>query len=435
MNGAVTAPARAKTFRAFSHPSFRLWISGLFISGIGTWMQMTAQDWTVLTALTDHDAGALSFVIALQTAPQLLLLPLAGYVSDRFPKRRVLLAAQVSLGLNAAILGTLVITGVAQYWHVCVLAALLGVAQAFDAPARQTMVNELVPPADLSNGIALGGATFNLARLVGPAIAGVLIGVIGAGWIFYLNALSFVAMILVLIVMKLDHRMPIASAESRTAALLGGFSYVVRHREIRIFIAVLFVVVGLVGNSMNLLIITAATTVFDAGAEGFGVLTSAVALGSVLGALFAAGRSKPRVRVLLISVLVVGGALLLASVMPTYLTFLILMPIVGIGTMSGMTTLNALVQTRTELSMRGRVMAIYMAAWVTGATIGAIIFGAIIEAVGSQAAIAIGGGAVLLTAAIAALLLRRESNLAAAAAQADVTTNPIPTGDVRGDNT
>ncbi|BDZ44125.1 MFS transporter [Naasia aerilata] len=294
------------TFRALAHRDFRLWIVGLLLSSIGTWMQITAQDWTVLTILTDEDASALALVIALQTVPQLVLLPVSGYVTDRFSRRRVLAVTQVWMALMAVLLGVLVLTGVAQYWHVCVLATALGAAQAFDAPARQTFVVDLLPPSGLSNGIALGGATFNLARLIGPAIAGVLIGQVGPGWIFLVNGLSFAAMLGALTLMRLESVGERQKPEAGLRSMLSGISYVARHRDIRILVVLVFLVLGCVGAAMNLLVISMATTVFDVDAGAFGLLTSIVAVGSVVGALFVASRRQPRIGLLLGAIALIG---------------------------------------------------------------------------------------------------------------------------------
>lgn len=395
------------TFRALSHRNYRLWIAGLFISGIGTWMQMTAQDWTVLTVLTDRDAGALSVVIALQTAPQLLLLPIAGYASDRIPRRRLLIFTQIAMGTLALMLGILLLGGAAQYWQVCVLAGLTGAVQAFDSPARNTFGNELVEQESLPNAIALGGATFNLARLVGPAVAGLAIGAVGPGWIFIANSVTFLAMLAGLALMRRDEFHPVVRDDGSTGRWLGGLRYVRDNRQVFALILLVFVVVGVVGSSINLLVITAATTEFDSGALGFGVLTSCIAGGSILGALFAAGRPRPRLRVLLGAVGVLGISLALAAAMPTYLFFAITMPVVGFALMTAMATVNAAVQTMTHPGMRGRVMGVYMAAWMGGAPLGALALGAIIDATGPRVALVVAGALTVVCAGAVALRLRR----------------------------
>jgi MFS family permease len=393
----VTSAART-VFRALAYRNYRLWIAGLFVSGIGTWMQMTAQDWTVLTILTDHDAGALSVVVALQTAPQLFLLPIAGYASDRISRRRLLVITQCLQAALAVLLGVLLLTGTAQYWQVCVLAGLTGAVQAFDSPARNTFANELVDPEALGNAIALGGATFNLARLVGPAVAGVLIGVVGPGWIFIANAVTFVATLIGLGLMRVRELHPVARDSGTSGRWLGGLRYVARDKRLLTLILLVFVVVGFVGSSMNLLVITAATSEFDAQAEGFGILTSCIAAGSILGALFAASRRTPRIRLLVLGSAGVGLALAASAAMPGYIAFAAIMPVVGFMLMTTMATVNAAVQTMSEPGMRGRVMGVYMTAWMAGAPLGALVLGLVIDSTGPRVALLAAGVLAVLAA-------------------------------------
>lgn len=424
MSTATATDSERGTFRALRHRDFRLWIIGLLLSSIGTWMQITAQDWTVLTILTDEDASSLALVIALQTVPQLLLLPVAGYVTDRFSRRRVLAVTQVWMACAAVILGVLVLTGIAQYWHVCLMAATLGIAQAFDAPARQTFVVDLLPPSGLSNGIALGGATFNLARLIGPAIAGVLIGQVGPGWIFLANGLSFSAMLIALSLMRLESARPRPRPESGLKSMLSGISYVAGHRDIRILVLLVFLVLGCVGAAMNLLVISTATTVFDVDAEAFGLLTSIMAVGSVAGALFVAGRREPKIWLLLSSITVIGLSLCVASAMPTFVAFACIMPVLGFGLISALATCNAAVQMRTDPALRGRVMGVYIAAWMAGSPVGALVFGGIVDGAGARTALAAAGGVSLVAAAGAAALfrLRREPSVDGAPAESTASS-------------
>ena len=183
------------TFRSLRGYNFRLWAAGAFVSNVGTWMQRTAQDWLVLAELTDKNATAVGIVMALQFGPPLLLLPLTGFVADHFDRRRLLIFTQTCMGLLALGLGLLTISGHVVLWQVNVFAFLLGCVTAFDAPARQTFVSDLVTEAELSNAVALNSTSFNGARLIGPAVAGLLIALIGSGWVFVLNAVSFIAVI------------------------------------------------------------------------------------------------------------------------------------------------------------------------------------------------------------------------------------------------
>lgn len=401
-------------FRALGSRNYRLWIMGLFVSSIGTWMQMTAQDWAVLTILTDRDASALAFVIAMQTAPQLLLLPIAGYVTDRIPRRTLLAITQCAMGVLALVLGFLMLTGIATYGQVCVVAVLVGVTQAFDAPARNTFANELVDADVLSNAIALGAATFNLARLIGPAIAGVLIGLLGPGWIFIANGVTFAAMLLGLALMRNAELRPIERDDESSGKWLGGIRYVWRNKPILTLIVLVFVVIGVVGTSMNLLVITAATLEFDSNAQGFGLLISCIAAGSIIGALFVASRAVPKVALVLVSATGVGVGLMLASIMPSFLLFAVVMPLIGFALMATMATVNAAVQTMAEPGLRGRVMGVYMTAWMAGAPIGALTLGVVIDVAGARVALLSAGIIAVLAAAGCALAFRTPSHVSSA---------------------
>src|ERR1700759_1177852 len=185
-----------RVFRSLRNFNYRVWAAGALLSNIGTWMQRAAQDWLVLTQLTQHSASAVGIVMALQFGPQLLMLPWSGYAADHFNQRKLLMATQATMGGLALILGLLTVTGSAQLWHVYVFAFLFGCSAAFDAPVRQTFVAELVGDADLPNAIALNSPSFNAARMIGPAIAGIVIASVGTGWAFLLNAASFMAVLI-----------------------------------------------------------------------------------------------------------------------------------------------------------------------------------------------------------------------------------------------
>ena len=221
-------PTYKGTFRSLKIFNYRLWAAGAIVSNIGTWMQRTAQDWIVLTQLTHHNATDVGIVMSLQFGPQVLLLPFTGFAADHFDRRKLLIATQGAMALLATGLGLLTISGQVHLWHVYVFAFLLGCVAAFDAPARQTFVSDLVPESDLSNAVALNSTSFNAARMIGPAIAGLLIAGIGSGWVFLINAASFLAVILSLLCLRTTELFLKPRARAARGSLIEGFVYVWR---------------------------------------------------------------------------------------------------------------------------------------------------------------------------------------------------------------
>ncbi|MDM4763945.1 MFS transporter [Galbitalea sp. SE-J8] len=377
-------------FRSLTLFNYRLWFAGALVSNIGTWMQRTAQDWIVLTDLTDGDATAVGITSALQLGPQLALVGITGVVADRFDKRRVLLVTQTVMGALGLGLGLIVVLGVAQLWQVYLFALALGVTTAFDAPARQAFVSEVVPEAQLSNAVALNSASFNGARLIGPAVAGVLTAAIGAGWVFLLNGVTFAAMILALVSLRPSElRMPPRAPRGR-GQLRAGIRYVRSRPDIVVILVVVFLI-GTFGMNFPIFAATMAAQVFHHGAGEFGLLSSMIAIGSFSGALLSARRERPRWRILFGACGLFGVATIAAALMPSYWTFGFALIVVGFSAITLMTTANATVQVTTAPVMRGRVMALYMAIFMGGTPIGAPVVGAISDALGPRAAMMVGG--------------------------------------------
>lgn len=377
------------TFRSLRHYNYRLWAGGAIVSNVGTWMQRTAQDWLVLTQLTHRNATAVGVVMALQFGPQLLLLPLTGFVADHYDRRKVLMATQTGMGLLALGLGLLTVTGAVRLWHVNVFAFLLGCVAAFDAPARQTFVSDLVPEKDLTNAVALNSTSFNAARMIGPATAGVLLGAVGTGWVFLLNAVSFGAVIFSLVLIKARDFQPRGKVARTPGSLAEGFRYV-RHRPDIRAVLLMFFLIGTFGFNFPIYISTMSVSVFHAGAEHYGLLTSLMALGSVAGALLAARREGPRQKLLLAGAGVFGLGLALAAVMPHFALFGLMLGIIGIAAQTFSTTANSIVQLSTEPAMRGRVMAILLAIAMGGTPLGAPIVGWVADTFGPRWALGIG---------------------------------------------
>ena len=387
-------------FRSLSIVNYRLWFVGAFVSNIGTWMQRTAQDWVVLTELTDHDAAAVGITMALQFGPQLLMMPITGLIADRVNRRRLLMMTQISMALLALGLGLLVVTQVAELWHVYAFALGLGVVSAIDAPARQTFVSELVPDRSIPNAVALNSASFNGARLLGPAVAGVLVASIGAGWVFFLNVGTFTAMLLAMVLLRSDELRPALRASRERGQIRAGFRYVLSRPDILV-ILVMMSLVGTFGLNFAIFVATMATVEFGQGATAYGALSSILAIGSLTGALLAARRDRPRIGIAILAAFGFGLACLVSALMPNYVTFAVSLIAVGLASMTLLTSANAYVQTTTEPVMRGRVMALYMAIMMGGTPIGAPLVGLVSNELGPRWAIGVAAVSGIAAAAVA----------------------------------
>ncbi|CAN5717196.1 MFS transporter [soil metagenome] len=377
------------TFRSLNVYNYRLWAGGAIVSNVGTWMQRTAQDWLVLTQLTHRNATAVGVVMALQFGPQLLLLPLTGLAADTLDRRKLLLTTQTIMGTLAMGLGILAVTGRVQLWHVYAFACLLGCTAAFDAPARQTFVSELVEEKDVSNAVALNSTSFNAARMIGPAFAGVLISVVGTGWVFLINAVSYVAVIGSLGMLRVGELRRGDRAIRSPGSFAGGFRYVWARPDLKAVLLMLLLI-GTFGLNFAIFISTMAVKVFHAGAGEYGLLTSILAVGSVTGALLSARREKPRIRYLLVGATLFGSGLAAAALMPQYWLFGLALAVVGVSAQTFTTTANSMVQLATEPAMRGRVMAIVMATTMGSTLVGAPIVGWVADAFGPRWALGVG---------------------------------------------
>ena len=424
-------------FRSFASLNYRLWFTGALVSNVGTWMQATALNWVVLTEVTDHDATAVGITMALQFGPPLLLVPITGWVSDRFDRRHVLYVTQLAFMLVAVALGLLLLGGQAQLWHLYLMALLFGVVTAFDTPARQTIVTDIVPLQLASNAVALNAAAFNTARLIGPAVAGFTIVAVGSGWVFIANAATFVVMLTAVWLLRVDQLTPRVRSGERTS-LLDGFRYVAKRRDLQVVFSIVFLL-GAFGMNFPIFASTMAVE-FGRDADGFGLLSSILAIGSLAGALLSARRERARIS------LVIGAALLFAAVsavsalMPTYWWFAASLVPTGFAVVTLLTTANGVVQTTTDPALRGRVVAIYMAVMMGGTMIGAPIIGWIADVLGPRWAIGTGGAAALLGWIIGMIWLstsgrlhRRESRWGLSLDQTQAVSVPgLPDGE-RGD--
>jgi MFS family permease len=399
------------TFAALATRNYRLFATGSLISNVGTWMQRVAQDWLILT-LTGS-AGALGLTTGLQFLPILLFSPLAGVLADRYPKRLVLTATQVVLGLSAASLGLLAVTGTAQPWHVYVLAFVFGTGAAFDVPARQAFVNEMVGQDRLANAVALNSASFNLARMIGPGVAGLLIAWLGSGatatgWVILVNAATYAAVVVSLARMRSSELAPTKPIGRARGQLREGIRYVRRRPDLLLVMAVVFCA-GTFGLNFQMTTALMATEVYGKGAGEYGILGSIIAVGSLGGSLLAARRARSRQRLVIVAAVAFGSIELIAGLMPTYLTFAAILPLCGFAALTVITAANAFVQMAVDPHVRGRVMALYMAIFMGGTPFGSPLLGWVAEQFGARWTL-IGGGAltVLGTLGAAALFGRRQ---------------------------
>jgi MFS family permease len=397
------------TFRAFHVRNFRLYASGAIVSNIGTWMQRVAQDWLVLE-LT-HSGTALGIVTGLQFLPALLISPYAGLIADRFPKRKVLTMTQVAMGAIALILGTMTVTGLVQTWHVYALAFLFGIGTAFDAPTRQAFVVEMVGKEELSNAVGLNSASFNAARLVGPGLAGLLIHWIGTGPVIIINGLSYAAVILSLHLMRSNelHTPKVAAREK--GMIRDGMRYLWRRPDLMMVLVAVFFA-GTFGLNFQMTSALMATSAFHKGAGEYGILGSILAIGSLAGALLAARRVRTRARLVIGAALAFGGMVIISGLMPTYLSFAVVLPLVGFTALTMLTAANATMQLGIEPTMRGRVMALYMTVLMGGTPIGSPFIGWVGQEFGARWSLIVGGGLTILGTTASVLYFSRRRGLA-----------------------
>ena len=394
-SAAVSTPRLPSTFSALRHRNFRLWFIGQTLSMVGTWMQSVAQGWLVFQLTGSEFAlGVISFI---GTLPTLFLMLPAGALADRIPRRQVLLVTQTAMMLFAFILAALAATHTLQVWHIGVLAACLGVANSFDAPARQALAVEMVEDrADLMNAIALNATIFNLARVVGPAIGGVTLAAVGAAWCFALNGLSFMAVLVALLMMKLPAMHREVRTDALTLQIAEGLKYVWQTPVVRTATA-LVAVSSLFGFSYAVLLPAYAVDVLHVGETGLGALNTAIGIGALVGSLIVASMSRfPRKGLVLTAGSIIFPAVLILFAFSRSLWIsLATLSVIGVAFVSQNAMGNTLIQIIVPDSLRGRVMAVYTLMFFGTAPFGALQAGAIAQAFGPAAGVAVGAGIAL----------------------------------------
>jgi MFS family permease len=390
--------------------NYRLFATGQVVSNTGSWMQRVAQDWLVLQ-LTHGSGTALGITTGLQFFPMLFSM-WGGMVADRYPKRRILMVTQAAMGGLALILGVLAITGTVAIWHVYLLAFLLGVITVVDNPTRQSFAVEMVGRDGMANAIALNSAVFNLARIAGPAVAGLVIAAVGTPTAFLVNAASYAAVLASLKLMRESELRPSARAPRAKGQLREAIAYVRAKPDLWMSMILIFFVATF---GMNFQVTNALMSrqVFHTGAGAFGLASAVFAAGALGGALLAARRGRPTMSLLLVMSLAFSLSEVADAVMPGFPLFLALLVPTGLTLLSFTTAANSLTQLSTTAAMRGRVMGLYMLVFLGGAPVGAPLAGWIAELFGPRIEMIAGGGISAVATVVVAVLLAHQHGASA----------------------
>ena len=377
-------------WRSFRHRNYRILFPANTVSNIGSWAQRIAQDWLVLE-LTNNNGTYLGLVTAVQFAPVLLFSLHGGAMADRIDKRKVLIATNVIGGAASIGLGLLVISEVVQLWHVFVLAGVLGIATAIDAPVRQAFTSELVGHEDLPNAVSLNSANFNGGRLIGPAVSGLLIAAFGTGPSFLINGASYFFVILALL--RIDaKRLFHQNQEKSLGNIREGIAYAKARPDIYV---VMIMVFALATFGLNFQIFNAlmATQEFGLGPASFGLMGTFIAVGSLTGAIGSARLERFRTtRFVIIGGMLFSISIMVLSVLPNYATYIMWLPICGVTALVTLVSANSIVQTSTDQVIRGRVMGLYLLIFMGGTPFGSPLIGLATDYIGIRPTIALCGG-------------------------------------------
>ena len=402
MSPAIRRVSRT-TFAAFSVPNYRRYIAGQAVSLVGTWMQMAAQSWLVLTIT--HSATDLGVIVALQTLPVLILGPYGGVIADRVDKRKAMIALQAMMGVQALALGLLTVTHAVHLWEIGVLAFILGLNNAFENPARQSFMLELVGSEHLRNAVSLNSTIVNVARIVGPGIGGLMIAAVGTGWCFLINAVSFVAVINSLTRLDTSALEPLIPAARAKNQLREGLRYVRHERKLLLPLA-MAAIVGCLAYEFQVSLPYMAAHGLHVGSAGYGFMTAAMGFGAVIGGLVNAARGKIGSRALVMVAVAFGASMILAAIAPDLALELLALALVGAAGVGFMSMTNATLQLRAAPAMRGRVMSLWFVSFQGSTPIGGPIVGAVMAGYGARAGLGVGAVACFVAALMGAATLR-----------------------------
>ena len=411
-----------RTFDSLRIRNYRIWFFAALVTNTGTWMQRVAQDWLVLRILTDDSASATGMTTALQFLPALLLSAHAGLVADRLDQRRLLMVTQAFMGVVSAVLAADVLMGRAALWHVYLAAFLTGVGSAYDAPARQIFVVRMVPTDHLANAVGLNSASFNAARLLGPAAAGMVTAAVGPGLVFAVNAATFLAPTAALALMRVGELYEVARAPRAHGQVREGLSYV-RHRTDLLVMIGVITVVSMFTLNYQVTMAAMVRSVFALESDAYGTVSSVFAVGSLGGALWAARRSQPQVRTVVWAALFLEASALLMALAPGYLLFTLATVPVGLCTLTLLTAANQTIQLTAAPQVRGRVMSIYMMCLLGSTPVGSPLIGWVSDTWGPRAALLLGGVAAVTIAVVAGTWARCRGS----ASPARYAPGPFPT--------
>lgn len=403
----------SKTFYSLRLFNFRLIFTATFFTATGMWMQVFAQDWLVLTELTNRDAFQVGHITSMQFLPQLLFAPWAGVIADRINRRRLLQFTQISAGLLAGTLGTLILTGLVQLWHVYVLAFILGTISSFESPARMAFVSEVVPESSLPNAVGLNAMAFHTARMVGPATSGFMIDAVGTGWVFVVTAMSYMVPAIAFALIRSGELIVRKRAAKQRGQIKEGVAYVVKRPEILMVLLVIMVFSGL-GLNLQMTSAFMATQVFDKQASETGIFGTFIALGSVIGSLMAARRTTPRLRTVVVGAGFFGIAETLLALAPDFRLFVLLAIPVGFLSLTVLTSANVYVQLSAEEQIRGRVIALYGMIFLGVTPVCAPFIGWVSATFGARWSILVGSLACIVISAVVgtwAFLYRRKQGM------------------------